>query len=86
MKAEWKIHTSNLLREIINGSGQAIYHVPLVMLGGLLHEVATRASELNDPKLNHLMMRLTLYAAADPESPHYNKALVEEVEKLAAAK
>ncbi len=46
------------------------------MLRDLLCQVATRASQLNDRELNKLMMRLTLYEIADPESREYDKDFV----------
>lgn len=62
----WKVHTPQLLEEILTNKGTEILRTPLGIFGSLLHEVATRASELNDPTLNLLMLRLTLYDAADP--------------------
>lgn len=63
----WKCHTPNLLEEVLKNPGTEMLRIPLSVFGGLLHSVAERASELNDPKLNLLMLRLTLYDAADPE-------------------
>lgn len=40
---------------------------PMQIFQNLLLEVATRASELDDPEMNALMMRLTLYDVADPQ-------------------
>ena len=74
----WRCHTPNLLKEVIGNSGTAILSIPLNIMGKLLAQVGERAAELNDPKLNRLMMQLTIYAAADPESPDYNQALVDE--------
>ena len=71
-RPEWKVHTSNLLSEIVKHSGQDIYRIPLAILGQLLAEVGERASELNDPSLNALMCRLTIYTIADPTSPDYD--------------
>lgn len=66
-QALWKVHTPNLLQEILTNEGMGIMHKPLSIFGRLLAEVAERAAELNDPALNVLMLRLTLYDAADPE-------------------
>jgi hypothetical protein len=79
----WKCHTPNLLKEIGDCTNQPILTMPLTIFRSLLVLVAQRASELNDPQLNDLMMRLTLYEAADPESEGYDPALVEEVQRLA---
>ena len=63
---QWKCHTPNLLAEVLNNPGTAILRMPLRILGELLHGVAERAAEVNDPALNLLMLRLTLYDIADP--------------------
>ena len=77
-EALWKVHTPNLLREVLNCHGSSTLRIPLTIFSNLLAEVGTRASQLNDPKLNELMMRLTIYAAADPELPEYDQRLVEQ--------
>lgn len=75
----WKVHTYQLLSEIVQCSGQAILEKPLNIFGKLLHAVGKRAAELNDPKLNALMCRLTIYTVADPDSPDYDPAIVRDV-------
>lgn len=75
----WSFHTVNFLREIGINPTLSVIRQPINIFGQILHEVATRASELNDPKLNALMVRLTLYEIADPESPEYNKALCDQI-------
>jgi hypothetical protein len=73
----WKVHTPSLLKEIATSSGNSILRIPLQTLGDILYEVADRAKELDDPKMNALMCRLTLYSQADPEDKkNYNKSLV----------
>ena len=42
--------------------------------------MSQRASELNDPILNNLMCKLTLYSIADPDSSDYNLEKVREIE------
>lgn len=64
--AEWRIHTSSLLTQVLDNPGTAVLAQPLRIFGQLLAEVAERAIELDDPKLNLLMLRLTLYDQADP--------------------
>ncbi len=78
-KLLWKVHTPNLLGEILNNTGTSTLRVPLHIFGSLLQEVATRASQLNDSCLNKLMLRLTLYEIADPESTGYNPERVKSV-------
>jgi hypothetical protein len=82
-RPEWKVHTSNLLSEIVKHSGQDMYRIPLSILGQLLAAVGERAAELNDPKLNALMCRLTIYTIADPTSPDYDLEAVRTVMSLA---
>jgi hypothetical protein len=62
----------------MHNPGLSILNQPIKIFASLLNEVAIRASQLNDPKLNSLMMRLTLYEMADPESKHYDKKLLRE--------
>ncbi|WNV09997.1 hypothetical protein [Tardiphaga sp. 709] len=62
----WKVHTPNLLKEVLSNPSAAVLRQPMAILGRLLAAVAERASEINDPALNMLMLRLTLYDAADP--------------------
>jgi len=77
----WKVHTHNLLQEILNNPGTGILTQPLIILASILSEVGKRASELNDPQLNALMCRLTIYSIADPASPEYD---IETVRKIIA--
>lgn len=73
----FNVHTPNLLNEISQHSKQPILMTPLRIFGKLLFEVGERAAQLNDPRLNELMARLTIYACADPESKHYDQKLTD---------
>lgn len=79
MKAYWKVHTPALLKEILSNPSAQILEKPLMIFSRILGEVADRAGELNDPILNDLMMRLTMYEIADPESPDFDQKIVDEV-------
>lgn len=81
VNAQWKVHTPNLLTEVLSNSGTSILHIPLNILARLLEAVAVRASQLNDQELNQLMVRLTLYDIADPESKGYDKNRVDMILK-----
>jgi len=70
-KMEFHCHTPNLLREIISNDQTSLLQKPINVFGRILFEVAERAAELNDPKLNSLMLKLTLYEHGDPEHPNY---------------
>jgi hypothetical protein len=73
---QFKVHTPNLLKEILNNQTCAILRIPVIVFKGILEEIAIRASQLNDVELNKLMMRLTLYEISDPESKEYNSEYV----------
>lgn len=70
----WRVHTENLLKEILQNPSTQILKQPIGELYNILRKVAKRAAELNDPKMNTLMIELTLYTIADPESEDYNEA------------
>jgi len=84
MPIQWKVHAPNLLKEIGNNSpSNGVLSWPLMILLRLLADIAQRAVELEDPVLDSLMCRLTLYSASDPESEDYNHELVELCHKRA---
>lgn len=78
MKMLWKVHTPNLLQEVLSNNETQMLLRPLQMLGKLLHDVATRASQLNDSELNKLMLQLTLYEVADPTSKSYDPKVMKK--------
>lgn len=83
----WKCHTTRLLEEVLSNPGTSALQIPMTIFRSLLAQVAQRSAELNDDKLNLLMMRLTLYECADPLSENYNSAIMEQLEqKLEKAK
>ena len=74
----WRVHTAALIREIIQCcTGASALSTPLSIFASILAQVADRAAELNDPKLNALMCRLTMYEQADPYSKDYIPNIVE---------
>lgn len=76
----WRVNTVSMLREMVEANPTAhIFKQPVNILGRILAEVAERAIELNDPKLNQLMCRLALYEQSDPYSPLYDKKKTEYV-------
>jgi hypothetical protein len=68
-----------LLKEIADHSGQPILQKPIAIFGQLLAQVGERAVQLDDTKLNALMLRLTIYTAADPGSQDYDPDLYAQV-------
>lgn len=79
----WKVNTAGLLDEVIKGSGQYIYRVPIILLKRLLGQVAERASQLNDDEMNALMCKLSLYDISDGyDKENYNPKLARQVIRL----
>jgi hypothetical protein len=80
IKTAWKVNTPGLLKEIVNNNKHmSVLATPLQIFAHLLGEVATRASELNDPELNALMCRLALYEISDPYSKEYDDKLTKKI-------
>lgn len=66
----FNVDTPSLLEEITNrglSHKAGVLKIPLNIFKGLLAQVAKRAAELDDPKLNILMLRLWLYEV-EPEN------------------
>jgi len=79
-KLQWKVHTTALLKEISSNVGHnSQVRIPLQILQNLLAQVAQRATELHDPILDKLMIRLTLYSIAEPSSPDYDSETIEKI-------
>lgn len=78
-KPDWRVHVPSLLQETINNAGAGALKIPFTIFAELLGRVAKRASELNDPELNALMVRLTLYDIADPYSKGYDPERAKQV-------
>lgn len=77
----WKCHTPRLFDEILKNPGTSALQQPLIIFRSILAEVAQRAIELKDTRLNLLMVRLTLYECADPLCEGYNPDIVEQLEE-----
>lgn len=71
----WRVHTARLLAEIMENPSCEVLRQPLLIMDHLLRQVAARAIVLDDPELNRLMLRLTLYSVADPMSPDHDAEL-----------
>ena len=67
----------DLFEQIIEKIGPEI-RPTLQIVENVLVAVAKRATQLKDPELDMLMLRLALYTATDPSSPDYNKDLIVE--------
>ena len=77
----WRVHTPNLIKEILGNKSKdiAALRIPIAIFLELLVKVGERASQLNDKELNKLMTRLTVYEFADPQSKHYDDALLQKI-------
>ena len=72
-QVQWRYNTPALLKEIGSNNEMAVMRQPLMIFASILAEVATRASQLNDPEMNKLMAKLALYEITDPYSKDYDK-------------
>lgn len=75
----WKVHTANLINEILKNQGASMLLAPLQITRAILVQIAVRARELNDTELIKLCTRLTLYEFSDPSSAEYDAKLVDEI-------
>jgi len=76
-KKKWKINTTGLLKEAIRNNATAnALRMPFQILANALFEVGERAIELNDTKLNCLMLRLGIYSISDPENEDFDQDAV----------
>jgi len=72
----WRVHTPNLLSEVLNNKGTWALTIPIKIFGHLLAELGEIANKINDKELNKMMLRLTIYSVADPESKDYDADFV----------
>jgi len=76
---KYKSNVKGLFEEIIGSNNQMwIMRQPLKLTYQILQEVAQRSQEINDPKLNCLMLRLSLYDINDPQSENFDQDAVEK--------
>lgn len=83
-KMEWSVDTPALLNDIIPNamSKEIISPSILVIFRNLLAEVAQRATELHDPQLDILMLRLNLYEMDGKNGEEKNCNRVKMIEVL----
>ena len=83
---EWKVNTPDLFKELLeNNEKLGIFVQPLNIFLRILVEIAERASDLRDPQLIYMCMRLALYEVSDPYNPAYDKKIVADMRKRAKA-
>lgn len=74
------VNTPELIKQVFDNPGTAIMKIPFNTVLKLLYAVAQRATELHDPQLDILMLRLNLYEA----KPEDIASLIDECEKRIA--
>ena len=78
---QWKANTRQLFTELQNNKNFWIFRQPIQIVYNLMQKVAYRASQLNDPIMNHYMCSLALYEIADQYSKGFDQKRVDQVEK-----
>ena len=78
---EFKINTPQFLKEVFDENPKlgGIFFVPANTLRTYLIQIAERAAELNDPKLNAIMCQMALYEISDPYQEGYNEKLTKKI-------
>lgn len=76
------VNTKGLIEEIMDCNKHSwILKIPLITLYDLLRQVAQRCAELNDPRLNELMLRLNMYEMSNKDRVKMIKQMIKEQEK-----
>lgn len=76
------VNTKGLIEEIMNSNAYTwILKIPLETLYNLLRQVAFRCNEINDPRLNELMLRLNLYEMPNEDRVKMIRQMIKEQEK-----
>ncbi|WP_405289446.1 hypothetical protein [Methanobrevibacter sp.] len=63
-----RVDTPYLIKQVFDNPGTSQLKIPFNTVLKFLGAVAQRASELNDPKLNMLMIKLNLYEVEPKEA------------------
>ena len=77
---QFDVNTPGFLKEAAENCEHGIYAVCWNIFRNLLAMVATRATELNDPIMNVLMLRLNLYEVQNEERYKLIRQIQKEVE------
>lgn len=75
----WKVNTPSLLKEVLVNPSCSTLATPLRIFGGILYELAERAIELKDDKLNAILCRMALFEQSDPYQAGYDSKMVNEL-------
>ena len=80
-KLSFDVNTPQFLKETCENARDGMYAICWNIFKNLLAQVAERATELNDPVLNTLMIRLNLYEIPNKERYKIIKQLKEMYDK-----
>lgn len=76
------VNTKGLIEEIMQYNEHTwILEIPLRTLYDLLRQVAFRCNEINDPRLNELMLRLNMYEMPNEDRVKMIRKMIKEQEK-----
>lgn len=76
------VNVKGLFKEIMDCNENTwILKIPLLTLYDLLRQVAFRCNEINDPRLNELMLRLNMYEMSNKDRVKMIKKMIKEQEK-----
>ena len=84
---QFDVDTPQFIKEAAENCNGGIYAVCWNIFRNLLAEVSVRATELNDPILNVLMLRLNLYDLDDgsgrniSKDPHARNEIIKKIEQ-----
>lgn len=83
---EYRVDAANLLSGLYAFASKDdaegdfnMFTIPMSIFCETLAKVGQRAGELNDPQMNALMCRLTIYSVSDPTSEDYNAELTQQI-------
>lgn len=76
------VNTKGLIEEIMQSNEHTwILKIPLMTLYELLRQVASRCNEINDPRLNELMLRLNMYEMPNEARVKMIRQMIKKQEK-----
>ena len=82
LRRSLSVDVKGLFEEIINFNEHTWFlQIPLQTLYDLFSQVTSRCNEINDPRLNELMLRLNLYETSNDKRAKMIKKMIEEQEK-----
>jgi hypothetical protein len=74
------VETASLIERVFDNKGAGVLRIPFYTFHNLLRQVAQRCTEINDPRLNELMLRLNLYDVPKEERTKLITQMIAEQE------